>query len=309
MAVGTTPHTHHSLSGPTEQEVFAGLPTLGTPRISPQAPHTHVLVRPSGWRLTHHSGRERPGPGGTRGVIRGLSSASARRLRDTLLGVDYRTTYLSLVTLTYHDSWTPAPEDWHGDLDAFLLALERAFPGAYLGCLWTLEFQKRGAPHFHILVAWTTPLPEQHTRQVVSTLWTRIVEPGDVAHLRHGTMLCPVSLMEQGGVKRLVGYLTTYLGKREQKLPVDRETGECRPTGRMWGVRGAFPVAVLASWAMRPDAAAQLLRRIRRWGRGSAYLSRFGIRYYGGTIYGTPDSLSFLLRGLRVAELEPDDTS
>ena len=49
--------------------------------------------------------------------------------------------------------------------------------------LWVLEFQKRGAPHFHIF------LQQLLDRIAVSEAWYRIVNSGDPKHLQAGTRI------------------------------------------------------------------------------------------------------------------------
>lgn len=45
--------------------------------------------------------------------------------------------------------WAQDPKRWKRDLDAFGKRVRRKFPRA--GCVWKLEPQQRGAPHFHLL--------------------------------------------------------------------------------------------------------------------------------------------------------------
>lgn len=61
---------------------------------------------------------------------------------------------MGMVTLTYPGDWqavAPDGETVKKHLQAFFRRLERDF-GVKVICIWKLEFQSRGAPHFHILM-------------------------------------------------------------------------------------------------------------------------------------------------------------
>jgi hypothetical protein len=83
-----------------------------------------------------------------------------------------------------------------------------------------LEFQERGAPHFHILVDKEIP------HQDVAKSWYRIVGSGDEKHLKAGTEVRAIRAKDSIGY-----YLTTYMEKARQKsVPPEYEK-----VGRFWG--------------------------------------------------------------------------
>ena len=86
-----------------------------------------------------------------------------------------------------------------------------------------LEFQKRGAPHFHIFIQ--KPL-DRHT---VSRAWNRIVGSNDPKHLAAGTTV------ERFRYPPALGsYVMKYAAKIEQKeVPASYER-----VGRFWGTWG-----------------------------------------------------------------------
>lgn len=96
--------------------------------------------------------------GGYRGIVRGFSKDSRRRLLRETGKLDRR--YLPVfVTLTYADeNWTDDPKQWKTDLDRFHTRLRRKYPG--MSALWRLELVRRKsgektgeyAPHFHLIV-------------------------------------------------------------------------------------------------------------------------------------------------------------
>lgn len=64
------------------------------------------------------------------------------------------------------------------DLNKFLIYLKRSMER--FEYVWFLEFQRRGAPHFHILL--TLPGPGKCERELVAEIWSKIAEPVDLAY-------------------------------------------------------------------------------------------------------------------------------
>src|SRR5512146_128055 len=91
-------------------------------------------------------GDRKSGHKSTRGVITMLSDDSLKRLAFVAnnANVDFR----SMITLTYPNEFPVSGKVCKQHLDAMLKALKRKC-GDGLQYLWFLEFQKRGAPHFH----------------------------------------------------------------------------------------------------------------------------------------------------------------
>lgn len=178
----------------------------------------------------------------------------------------------------------------------------RDWPTFAPSLLWMLEFQRRGAPHFHLVIFWRREPHKRQVRRWVADTWNRIAEPGDETARRVGTSADPIDTSGDGGEQRLIRYLAKYLCKKEQKLPVDPETGDARPTGRMWGLIGDVPLAEYGTVQVDERTYVQLCRRIRRWGRRSRYLSQVGKRYPGALIFVKAASFLSLLRGLSLDE-------
>lgn len=121
-----------------------------------------------------------------------------------------------MITLTYPKDYPMNGEIVKAHLHKFLLWL------TYHGYkyIWVLEFQERGAPHFHILVDKEIP------HQKVAQSWYRIVGSGDEKHLKAGTEVRAIRAKDSIGY-----YLTTYMEKARQKsVPPEYEK-----VGRFWG--------------------------------------------------------------------------
>lgn len=151
------------------------------------------------------------------------------------------------VTLTYHNSWPESREARKKHLDALRKRMERLY-GVFAG-VWRLEFQRRGAPHYHLLLFLD---PEQivpyrgggrssHRRDAlyklrnnVAWMWNEIVDRWDFEHLQAGT-----SVEEIRSWKGVNAYAAKYMGKLETL----REGVE--PPGKFWGVwrREMLPIS------------------------------------------------------------------
>lgn len=84
-------------------------------------------------------------------------------------GIEFR----SLMTLTYGQNYPLSGRQAKRDLNHFLISSKRAF-GSY-EYIWVLEFQERGAVHFHI--ATTLPEPNVLQREVFARIWQDISTP------------------------------------------------------------------------------------------------------------------------------------
>src|SRR5208282_5271460 len=113
--------------------------------------------------------------GGLRGEITRWSRASIRRFM--LMAKNARCEWVGMVTLTYPGDYSADGKAVKKQLNSFLQYLRRL----HVSYCWVLEFQRRGAPHFHILVSGFVPKEE------VASRWFKIVGSGDKKHLRAGT--------------------------------------------------------------------------------------------------------------------------
>lgn len=134
-------------------------------------------------------------------------------------------TFEWMVTLTYPSEFETDGKTVKAHLNKFLTWMRKAKPGVQY--LWFLEFQRRGAPHFHILL--DMPLD----RQKVSERWFDHVNSGDVKHIRAGTNV--ERIRKPDGARR---YAVKYSMKMKQK----KVPKAYRNVGRFWGnSRGVNP--------------------------------------------------------------------
>lgn len=125
--------------------------------------------------------------------------------------------YPVLVTLTYGEHY-PEPREAKADLTRFLRSLRR--DSTIEGAVWVMEFQRRGAVHFHVLLAAAyVPYAEVAERWHAATRGSSSVAAGTRTERVRGG---------RAGAGR---YLGKYLSKQHSK-------GADGWTGRYWGVVG-----------------------------------------------------------------------
>ena len=185
-----------------------------------------------------------------RGVITSFSANSRRRL-ITKLNLISRDSLPLFITLTYHEVW-PDPLGVKRHLQAFYKRLRRRWPSAAM--VWRIEYQARGAPHYHILL-WGVPVA---ARDVIASIWSDIA--GYCSHYHRlwhagklGNRHCVEVVRSWRGV---MSYASKYLAK-----VVDCED---QHTGRYWGIMGSDSIPWDYIDVMLPFRAACALRRVAR---------------------------------------------
>jgi len=110
-----------------------------------------------------------------------------------------------LVTLTYPHSFPKESSTYKRHFQTFSKRLRRTFP--HSSAIGKLEFQKRGAPHYHLIVLGVPFM----ARQWLAHAWTEVVNSGDAKHLRAGTQVvrCHSS-------RKAITYAAKYVAKISQ---------------------------------------------------------------------------------------------
>lgn len=179
-----------------------------------------VAVYPRDVKVTRRIGnRKTKSPhNSTRSTITELSYKSRGRLVFTARNIEgFRT----MATLTY-----PAEFPCDGKLvKKHLEKIRKWFLYRDLGGFWFLEFQERGAPHYHVF------LTGEIDKRQLAQAWFKIVGSGDEKHLRAGTRIEAVR-----NPHAVAAYAAKYASKAEQKeVPVDYLN-----VGRFWGTFGGL---------------------------------------------------------------------
>lgn len=259
---------------------------------------TSVGVLPSGVVVHQDGPSAKLGPGGKRSTITGFSDASARRLKKKLVALNFRAHNWQFVTLTYPGEYSYDPLMWKRNLRAFRSHLERVWGDVFQGAIWRLEQQKRGAPHFHLLICWNQKVPLRLIRTSVRESWTRILGGAGPNARWVRTEVQECRIQADGGVPKLMSYLCKYLGKRSHSGWLNPVNGELQVIGRSWGEWGQLPYAQAEYFLLGPNELAQFVRRLRKARPASRFLSRMSADRFQGVFWGEPSFWRTLLRGL-----------
>jgi hypothetical protein len=186
--------------------------------------------------------------GSTRSGITGFSADSALRMRTYLR--ECIAEYRQMVTLTYPCGYPSNGKHTKEHLRRFNQEVMREHSrngpvGNYdgkerLSIFWFLEFQERGAPHYHMFGTWFP------CKEWVAKTWYRIVDSEDIRHLHAGTRT-EFLRTGRGGT---ISYASKYANKLKQKVPPK----DFENVGRFWGICGGRQV-VSASTFVGSDLA------------------------------------------------------
>jgi hypothetical protein len=185
------------------------------------------------------------------------------------------------LTLTYPGNYSKDYKTWKRDLDNFLKRLYRSYPD--ISAIWKLELQKRGAPHFHLMLFNVNRSRKYINNKVLSSKiaidWFEVVGSNDERHLKAGINYQPVETY-----RAVRGYISKYVAK----LPDDKNNDiDYDHLGRYYGVhnREKLPIS-----EVEVELSAEEFHYLRRIARH--YLERktgFNIPIYarssGFTIY------------------------
>jgi len=184
-----------------------------------------------------------------RGAVSGMSSRSRYRLIKFLAKVN-RPDAPVFLTLTYRE-FTEDYKVWKKHLDGFRQALSYYYPS--LAALWRLEFQQRGAPHFHVLLWLGAESDLFNIEALCRRLWLKVIDQDTAANRLHG-----VTVELVNDFRKTAFYISLYQAKDGQ----DRTD---ILTGREWGCwnRSALNIAPVETVDLS-DAGCRLFRRLLR---------------------------------------------
>jgi len=159
--------------------------------------------------------------GGKRGDVQVFSKASRYRMFQELHKLQFEK--VTFVTLTYPAQFPTSSKVYKGHLKEWRRRFEGLF-GA-IPAMWRLEFQERGAPHFHIMYLDCPFIPVWD----LCYLWKSVTHTYDMAHEQNGVDL---KLIVDGKEQALIAfYLAKYIAKVDER---SQENGT-NHVGRWWG--------------------------------------------------------------------------
>jgi len=255
--------------------------------------------------------------------ITGWSRKSRSRMRRTVGEIDWSTDLTrarppAMVTLTYPDDWvtlTPTGRASKRHLQMFKKAFRRAW-GVAIRAFWKLEFQRRGAPHYHIFMVPPGGVTKRRSgpygiipaglkfRQWLSLIWAMIIRPADPEEFRKsvaaGTGVDYAEGCRARDPRRIAEYFAkhaAFSAKAYQNIVPVEWRGPGDGPGRFWGYWGLRKATVTIE-VPELDAIA-FSRLLRRW----SYAKRDAFpmdhaRYDGGRLVATDHEI----RGLAGAQ-------
>lgn len=203
----------------------------------------------------------------TRGDVTEFSRRSRHRILKMFAKLDWKRRKAIFITLTYPEAY-PHPKRAKQHLRAFLKRLSRYFhaPGNKYAAIWRMEFQERGAPHFHIILVDLPFVPKEDIQQ----MW------GEVIGYEK-----PFTRIELCRNKRkTMYYVSKYLAKSEWKkksgkwvfcgfiyVPYPSASTDESSIGRFWGAENAeyLPFAGGHSFTIQADF--RSLYQLKRYAR------------------------------------------
>ena len=207
-----------------------------------------------------------------RSKITRFSKKSARRLRHIIRNSE--DLWKAFITLTYPESYPLDGKKAKSHLNSFLQYLRRR----NIQYVWVLEFQNRGAPHFHVLIS------DYIDKNELSERWYEIVRSGDTKHLLAGTRIESIK-----SKKHLYGYLSSYINKLLQKAVPSAYLN----VGRFWGASRNLLAFVVYQVIGQYYKLSRVIRLLRRWYK--ARLKLFGIKWrWRGQGFIVTDGMQFM---------------
>ena len=211
--------------------------------------------------------------GGIRGKITEWSDASRKRLKLHLRNVATgKDGYCLMLTLTYPTVDTDG-EKVKKHLQRIRQWLQ--YHGVKNGC-WFLEFQRRGAPHFHAYIS----ASDRINSKMIAAAWCKIInEPlgSDCfrvhAGIAKGSRPCLEPIKKPHAISY---YATKYATKSDQKeVPPDYQN-----VGRFWGVWGDLRPVIEHFWGHGVDSVMSARVLMLNW----------RLDWKGGTVNGVSDA-------------------
>ena len=144
-------------------------------------------------------------------------------------------------TLTYRDC--PTVKEFQRHRNRLLEFMQRS--GFFL-IHWVVEWQRRGVPHLHLMGYWERQGPEIYVRGKHDIIYS----PNYVREYWRNITNNPIGgrAQHQGRIQHVIGWLL-YVSKHAIKGVSNYQRAsenipaswQGKPTGRMWGYRGAWP--------------------------------------------------------------------
>lgn len=169
-----------------------------------------------------------------RGEISEWSGRSRNRMLKRLATLDYDVAGIwEMLTLTYPADFPLSGRVCKAHLRAFRARYERRW-GPIQAC-WKFEFQRRGAPHFHLYVARPTSSTWREWMRWCERAWFEVVGSGDPKHLRAGVGVDRQFCSRTAGPRAIAWYFAKHQSHAGAKGYQNEVPEGFRDCGRFWG--------------------------------------------------------------------------
>lgn len=230
-----------------------------------------------------------------RGAVTNYSPRSRSRLLRLLTKIQTGAYDLPIfASLTYHDNWEERGRErrkkngeltgksgWKTDLDTFTKRLKRMCPGVQY--VWRMETQRRGAPHFHLIIF--PPIGAPIEERKVGEAWHEIVDPGNAAHYAVNTNEKAVARVEElKSFRKVFAYVSKYVAKKDEHTAASSRVEEL--LGRRWGRSRDLNTTPVMSFDLTQTGEVELKRATRKLLKARARRHNTQSRYCRNVVVG-----------------------
>lgn len=192
---------------------------------------------------------------GHRGPITHFSKSARFRLFHMLAKIDNDLIFEPIFcTLTYHYGHENSKRSTKSQLHHFLTRLRQLDPKVQY--FWRIEYQKRGAPHYHLIIFPGTKIGTRFSNAYgtsISRIWHEIADPNSYRHEQYGCKIVTIKSYSQA-----CAYMSKYIAKHEH---INAESVE----GKHWGCSRNLPIYKLAHAEMNRKMTIVYIEKIRHW--------------------------------------------
>ena len=264
-------------------------------------PHIEFETQGALVKLTMRNGLasvNRRKSGARRGRVTSFSAKSRKRLLELAARLDLAAASLGspiiFITLTYGQEW-PEFEQVSRNLRAFLERLRRFAPES--SAIWRIEYQSRGAPHFH-LICFKLPYLDKIT---LSAWWAEVIgcQYWDNSGSLPKHPFTRIEAIKSG--RRAMSYLSKYVAKLPDAAAAPARFQEDAGgeggfnyvpylhVGRWWGVFNSeklpFAKLVKSSLMLAESGVKRVFFDMRRLMAARWWRANKGGRYKGASVF------------------------
>lgn len=172
-----------------------------------------------------------------RGRIRLWSNRSKNRMMKRLATLDYESVgeLWEMLTLTYPGSFPADGPTCKRHFRTFQKRYERKW--GKMSAVWKFEFQRRGAPHFHLYVH-RPAVSWREWKAWCARAWYEVVGSGDERHLRSGVRVDRQFCARTNNPRAIAWYFAKHQSHAGAKAYQNEVPVGFSEVGRFWGVVG-----------------------------------------------------------------------